>query len=123
MRNPAVCSDPKDQLFLHLVQSGKPELLTSGDQDLLVLAGVTSFLIETSEAYSQRIAGHMNERTSKVTIDESRKGAHTSLQFSEDWLQSVAGLPARSTFLGQARLGLAIARSASQRANGLQSLA
>jgi putative PIN family toxin of toxin-antitoxin system len=56
---PAICRDPKDQPFLHLAQSGKAELLISGDRDLLALAASTSFVIETPEAYSQRIDGHL----------------------------------------------------------------
>lgn len=55
---PVICRDPKDQPFLHLAQSGTAELLISGDQDLLTLAGNTSFVIESPEAYRQRIAGH-----------------------------------------------------------------
>jgi uncharacterized protein len=54
---PTVCRDPKDQPFLHLAQSGNAELLISGDQDLLALAGGTSFVIEPPEAYSRRIVG------------------------------------------------------------------
>jgi len=54
---PAVCRDPKDQPFLHLAQSGNAELMISGDQDLLALAGGTSFVIEPPEAYSRRIVG------------------------------------------------------------------
>ena len=50
------CRDPKDQPFLNLAQSGKAHILVSGDNDLLALAGQTSFTIETPEAYSRRIA-------------------------------------------------------------------
>ncbi|MGA7925621.1 MAG: hypothetical protein WCA20_06460 [Candidatus Sulfotelmatobacter sp.] len=35
-------------------QSGRADLLLSGDQDLLILAGQTTFLIETPEAYRRR---------------------------------------------------------------------
>jgi putative PIN family toxin of toxin-antitoxin system len=54
-RCPQICRDEKDQLFLDLAQSGGAELLVSGDNDLLALAGQTSFLIETPEAYRLRI--------------------------------------------------------------------
>lgn len=49
-RCPCVCRDKKDQPFLDLAQSGKADLLVSGDKDLLSLAGQTSFAIETAEA-------------------------------------------------------------------------
>lgn len=52
-----VCRDAKDQSFLDLAQSGRADLLVSGDQDLLTLAGQTTFLIETPEAYRHRIFG------------------------------------------------------------------
>jgi len=52
---PQVCRDEKDQPFLDLAQSGRAELLVSGDNDLLALAGQTTFLIETPEAYRLRI--------------------------------------------------------------------
>ena len=52
-----VCRDANDQAFLDLAQSGKADLLVSGDQDLLALAGQTEFLIETPEAYRHRILG------------------------------------------------------------------
>jgi uncharacterized protein len=51
----SVCRDENDQPFLDLAQSGKADLLVSGDQDLLALAGQTTFLIETPEAYRRRI--------------------------------------------------------------------
>jgi len=51
----SVCQDANDQTFLDLAQSGKADLLVSGDQDLLALAGQTTFLIETPEAYRRRI--------------------------------------------------------------------
>jgi putative PIN family toxin of toxin-antitoxin system len=54
---PAKCRDPKDQPFLDLAESGKADLLVTGDQDLLALAGQTAFLIETPEAYRRRILG------------------------------------------------------------------
>jgi putative PIN family toxin of toxin-antitoxin system len=53
-RCPQICRDEKDQPFLDLAQSGGAELLVSGDNDLLALAGQTSFLIETPEAYRLR---------------------------------------------------------------------
>jgi putative PIN family toxin of toxin-antitoxin system len=54
---PIVCRDAKDQLFLDLAQSGKADLLVTGDEDLLVLAGQTGFVIETPEAYRFRASG------------------------------------------------------------------
>jgi uncharacterized protein len=47
------CRDPNDQPFLDLSQSGRADVLVSGDRDLLTLAGQTTFLIETPEAYRQ----------------------------------------------------------------------
>ena len=51
----AIYRDKKDQPFLDLAQSGKADLLISGDGDLLALAGKTSFGIETPEAYRNRV--------------------------------------------------------------------
>ena len=55
-RCPAVCRDANDQPLLDLAQSGKADLLVTGDEDLLALAGQTTFLIETPEAYRRSIA-------------------------------------------------------------------
>ncbi len=55
-RCPILCRDPNDQPFLDLAQSGDASLLISGDQDLIALAGQTSFLIETAEAYRSRVS-------------------------------------------------------------------
>jgi len=52
---PQVCRDEKDQPFLDLAISGNADLLISGDRDLLALAGQTTFLIETPEAYRLRV--------------------------------------------------------------------
>jgi len=54
---PILCRDRKDQPFLDLAQSGKADVLVSGDVDLLALAGQTAFVIETPEAYRRRITG------------------------------------------------------------------
>lgn len=54
---PIVCRDAKDQIFLDLAHRGGAENLVSGDQDLLVLADEPTFLIESSEAYRQRVLG------------------------------------------------------------------
>ncbi len=54
-RSPVVCRDAKDQIFLDLAQSGKADILVSGDQDLLALGGQTTFGIETPEAYRNRV--------------------------------------------------------------------
>lgn len=61
---PVQCRDAKDQMLLDLAQSGKGDFLVTGDQDLLVLAGQTRFVIETPEAYRQRIFG--TERNSRT---------------------------------------------------------
>jgi putative PIN family toxin of toxin-antitoxin system len=53
---PVLCRDVKDQLFLDLAQSGKADLLVTGDEDLLALTGKTSFVIETPETYRRRSA-------------------------------------------------------------------
>jgi putative PIN family toxin of toxin-antitoxin system len=47
----SVCRDVSDQIFLDLAESGRADLLISGDLDLLTLAGQTGFLIETPEEY------------------------------------------------------------------------
>jgi putative PIN family toxin of toxin-antitoxin system len=54
---PIRCRDVKDQLFLDLADSGKADLLVTGDDDLLTLAGQTAFVIETPEAYRRRVFG------------------------------------------------------------------
>ena len=51
-----VCRDTNDQPFLDLAQSGRADVLVSGDRDLLALAGQTTFLIETPEAYLRRVS-------------------------------------------------------------------
>jgi len=48
--------DPKDQAFLNQARSGEAEVLVSGDEDQLALAGKTSFAIERPEAYRARVA-------------------------------------------------------------------
>ena len=48
---PVLCRDAKDQPLLDLAQSSKADLLVTGDDDLLSLAGQTAFVIETPEAY------------------------------------------------------------------------
>lgn len=53
-RCPAACRDTGDQPFLDLAQSGKADVLVTGDSDLLALAGQTQFAIETPEAYRRR---------------------------------------------------------------------
>lgn len=52
-----LCRDRKDQPFLDLAQSGKADLLVTGDNDLLSLAGETVFTIESPEAYRCRVFG------------------------------------------------------------------
>jgi uncharacterized protein len=51
-----VCLDANDQPFLDLAQSSRADVLVSGDRDLLALAGQTTFLIETPEAYLRRVS-------------------------------------------------------------------
>jgi len=53
---PILCRDAKDQPFLDLADCGKADLLVTGDDDLLALAGQTKFVIETPEAYRQRVS-------------------------------------------------------------------
>jgi len=50
-----VCRDEKDQIFLDLAESGRADVLVTGDLDLLTLAGQTRCLIETPEVYRQRV--------------------------------------------------------------------
>jgi uncharacterized protein len=54
-RCPQTRRDEKDQPFLDLAQGGGAELLVSGDNDLLALAGQTAFIVETPEAYRLRV--------------------------------------------------------------------
>jgi len=56
---PIQCRDVKDQSFLDLAQSGNADILVTGDEDLLALAGQTRFVIETPEQYLQRVSGAM----------------------------------------------------------------
>jgi uncharacterized protein len=53
---PVICRDPRDQPFLDLAQCGRADLLVTGDEDLLVLAGTTVFVIETPDAYRHRVS-------------------------------------------------------------------
>jgi len=53
---PVICRDSNDQPFVDLAQSGNAHVLVTGDNDLLKLAGQTSFLIESTEAYRLRAA-------------------------------------------------------------------
>jgi putative PIN family toxin of toxin-antitoxin system len=55
-RCPVVCRDKLDQPFLDLAQSGKADLLVTGDDDLLALAGQTAFRIESPEDYRRRVS-------------------------------------------------------------------
>ena len=54
---PVLCRDAKEQPFLDLSQSGKADVLVTGDEDLLALAGQTGFVIETPEEYRRRVSG------------------------------------------------------------------
>jgi putative PIN family toxin of toxin-antitoxin system len=53
---PVLCRDAKDQPLLDLAQSGKADILVTGDADLLALAGKTAFVVETPEEYRLRIS-------------------------------------------------------------------
>ena len=53
---PVLCRDMKDQPFLDLAQSGKADVLVTGDEDLLALAGQTRLLILTPEEYRRRVS-------------------------------------------------------------------
>jgi uncharacterized protein len=54
-----ICRDAKDQPLLDLAQSGKADMLVTGDEDLLALVGQTEFVIETPEDYRLRLeTGH-----------------------------------------------------------------
>ncbi len=52
---PIECRDSKDQPLLDLAHSGKADLLVTGDNDLLALAGQPAFVIETPEDYRRRV--------------------------------------------------------------------
>jgi putative PIN family toxin of toxin-antitoxin system len=52
---PALCRETKDQPLLDLAQSGKADVLVTGDADLLTLAGQTPFAIESPEDYRRRV--------------------------------------------------------------------
>ncbi len=54
---PVRCRDAKDQPFLDLAQSGRADVLVTGNEDVLALAGQTRFVIEMPEAYRRRIGG------------------------------------------------------------------
>ena len=54
---PIECRDAKDQHLLDLAYCGKADALVTGDEDLLVLARQTRFLIASPEAYRYRISG------------------------------------------------------------------
>ncbi len=54
-RCPCVCRDAGDQMFLDLAESGGADVLVSGDQDLLGLAGKVGFLIATPEGYRETV--------------------------------------------------------------------
>jgi putative PIN family toxin of toxin-antitoxin system len=56
-RCPVSCRDAKDQPFLDLAHCGKAGALITGDDDLLALAGQTSFIIESPAAYRHRVYG------------------------------------------------------------------
>jgi putative PIN family toxin of toxin-antitoxin system len=48
---PIICRDSNDQPFLDLAQSGKADVLVTGDRALLALSGQTPFSIMTPENF------------------------------------------------------------------------
>lgn len=56
-RCPISCRDARDQPFPDLAHRGKADVLVTGDDDLLALAGQTSFIIESPGAYRRRVSG------------------------------------------------------------------
>lgn len=52
---PVACRDLLNQPLLDLAQSGIADLLITGDDDLLSMAGQTTFLIESPESYRRRV--------------------------------------------------------------------
>ena len=48
------CRDRHDQKFLVLAQEGKADVLVTGDQALVALAGQTRFALETPSAFRRR---------------------------------------------------------------------
>jgi putative PIN family toxin of toxin-antitoxin system len=59
---PIECRDAKDQPLLDLAQSGKANVLVTGDKDLLALAGQTAFVLESPEDYRRRVSGCKESR-------------------------------------------------------------
>jgi len=57
-----LCRDPSDQKFLDLAESGRADLLITGDTDLLVLAEEVHFTIETPASYRNRVAQCSEEK-------------------------------------------------------------
>jgi putative PIN family toxin of toxin-antitoxin system len=51
---PQTCRDQRDQMFLDLAFSASADVLMTGDNDLLALAGLTQFAIVSPEIYRQR---------------------------------------------------------------------
>ena len=71
-RSPAglpVCRDPHDQDFLRLAAAGRAEVLVSGDRALLVLAGRTTFAIESPEVFKKRFSWAMVQSYSRASFD------------------------------------------------------
>ena len=52
---PVTCRDIWDQPFLDLAQSGRADILVTGDLDLLSLVGQPAFAIETPAEYRRRV--------------------------------------------------------------------
>lgn len=52
---PTICRDPRDQPFLDLAYCGNADILVSGEADLVSLGSMENFVIETPEAYRQRV--------------------------------------------------------------------
>ena len=48
------CRDPKDQMFLELAMYGNADVLVTGDDDLVALAGSCEFAIDTAAEFKKR---------------------------------------------------------------------
>jgi len=48
------CRDPKDQMFLELAMCGNADVLVTGDDDLMALAGSCEFAIDTAAEFKKR---------------------------------------------------------------------
>jgi putative PIN family toxin of toxin-antitoxin system len=70
---PIQCRDPKDQIFLDLAESGHADLVVTGDEDLLVLAGQTRFAICSPELYATGTISPSSARPSDHRGDSNQQ--------------------------------------------------